>query len=110
VNLGDREPGAFGGARVIGVGPVVVVQDDVDAPDQQLDGLSATEGLVVLAKSAPSPSTPTAATTAPANHQVDPKDPENHNGRTQHEGSPVRDVPRHHTVELGGIEPPSISR
>ena len=34
-----------------------------------------------------------------------PTGPENHNDRTHNEGSVVRDVPRHHTERMTGIEP-----
>ena len=56
--------------------------------------------------SAPSPSTPPAPTSEPA----DPSEhPENQQTRTPNGGSGVRNVSRHHRVELGGIEPPSTS-
>ena len=38
-----------------------------------------------------------------------PTGTQNHNGRTPNEGSPVRDVPRHHMVGAEGLEPPTSS-
>ena len=42
--------------------------------------------------------------------QGGPKGPRKPKNPNPHGGSDVRDVSRHHIVELGGIEPPSLSR